>query len=95
MMNGKFEGHFSSGNGTGSRGVVGRRPSNRRERTQNLKYAIFYLVVAAPLFLGNQLAKHPRVDGNQSDAISNVSLDLSLGSEPALARNYPIEGAAV
>jgi len=77
----------------GSRGVVDRRPSNQRERTQNLKHAIFYLVVAALLFLGNQLAKHPRADGNQSDAVSNVSLDLLVRSEPMPARNAPIERA--
>jgi len=95
MINDEFRGQLTSGNGTGPRGVLGRHPGNQQERKQNLKYATFYLVVAVLLFLANQLAKHPRGDGSQSDAVLNVGFDLSVGRkpEPIRARNDSAEEA--
>ena len=94
-MNDEFRRQLTSGNGTEPRGGLDRHPGNQQERKQNLKYAIFYLVVAVLLFLANQLAKHPRADGSQSDAVLNVGFDLSLGRkpEPIRARNDSAEEA--
>ena len=93
MMNDEFRAHLTSGNGTGRRGVP--HPVNPQERRQNLKYAVFYLVVAVLLFLANQFAKHQRADGNQSDAALNVALDLSIGrkSDATTTGNYPANEA--
>lgn len=93
MMNDAFEAHITSGNGTGRRGVL--HPKNPQARRQNLKYAVFYLVVAVLLFLANQFAKHPPADGNQSDAALNVALDLSVGRKSDANRTggYPANEA--
>jgi hypothetical protein len=49
-----------------------------KDRTQLLKYAIFYLVVAAILFVTNQAAKNPMAGANQSQSLSNLHIDLSV-----------------
>jgi hypothetical protein len=77
MMNDEFRVPLSSGNGAGRRSAL--RAVNARERRQNLKYAVFYLVVAALLFLSNQFAKHERREENQSNTALNVAVDLSVG----------------
>jgi hypothetical protein len=92
-MSDEFKRHIASGNRTGHQGVHDHDAPNRQERTQHLKYAIFYLFVAALLFLANELAKYPRPNANQPDSPVNVALDLSVGrtSQSARARNYPTE----
>lgn len=49
-----------------------------KDRTQLLKCAIFYLVVAAILFVTNQAAKKPMARANESQALSNLHIDLSV-----------------
>ena len=75
MTNDKFRIHLISGNGMrrNQQGADG-----PKERTQLLKYAIFYLVVAAILFVTNQAAKNPMAGRNQSQSPSNLHIDLSV-----------------
>ncbi len=77
MTNDKFRRHFAFGNGM-RRNRQGGDAAGPKDRTQLLKYAIFYFVVAAILFVSNQLAKHPTADGNQSQSPSNLHIDLSV-----------------
>src|SRR5215469_823834 len=49
-----------------------------KDRTQLLRYAIFYLVVAAILLVTNQAAKNPMAGRNQSQSTSNLHIDLSV-----------------
>jgi len=49
-----------------------------KDRTQLLKYAIFYLVVAAILFVTNQAVKNPMAGRSQSQSLSNLHMDLSV-----------------
>ena len=73
MTNDKFRIHLMSGNGMRrSR----RRAGGPKDRKQLLKYAIFYLVVAAILFVTNRVAKNPMDGRNQSP--SNLHIDLSV-----------------
>ena len=75
MTNDKFRRRFTSGNGIrrNQQGADG-----PKDRTQLLKYAIFYFVVAAILFVTNQAAKNPMADRNQSQSPSNLHVDLSF-----------------
>lgn len=74
MTNEKFRIHLVSGNGM-RRNQEG--TDGPKDRTQLLKYAIFYLVVAAILFVTNQAAKHLMAGANQSLPLSNLHIDLS------------------
>ncbi|MGB8113405.1 MAG: hypothetical protein WCF22_06510, partial [Candidatus Sulfotelmatobacter sp.] len=49
-----------------------------KDRTRLVKYAIFYLVVAAILFVTNQAAKNRMASRNQSQSPSNLHIDLSV-----------------
>jgi len=82
MRNEKFAAHLTPGNGTRYRGGADRHPDKQQERARNLKFAIFYLAVGILLFLANQFAKQPPADRNQPNALSNVSLELSVGNRP-------------
>lgn len=75
MMKDKFRIHLISANGThrNQQGADG-----LKDRTQLLKYATFYLVVAAILFVTNQAAKNPVHGANQSQSPSNLHIDLSV-----------------
>jgi len=68
-----------------------------KDRTQLLKYAIFYLVVAAILFVTNQAAKNPIAGRNQSQSPVAVRLtweaihrgmNLSLEESALLGADY-------
>jgi len=76
MTNNNFRARSSSGNGTSGNHEEGEAP-NPEERRQNLKYAVFYLVVAIILFLNNRVSKHPTDNGNLSQSASNLGIDLS------------------
>jgi len=69
-----------SGNGTEPRRASADTPrsAEQRDRTRNLKYAIFCLTVAILLFIGNQLAKHAPANSGQSSARLNVRFDVSF-----------------
>ena len=75
MTNGKFRIHLISDNGM-RRDREG--ADGPRDRTQLLKYAIFYLTVAAILIVTNQAAKNPMVGRNRSQSLSNLHIDLSV-----------------
>ena len=92
-MSEEFKQHIASGSRTVHQGVYDRDAANQQERTRYLKYAIFYLSVAALLFLANESAKHARANANQPDSLLNVALDLSVGraSQSARAKAYPTE----
>jgi hypothetical protein len=49
-----------------------------KDRTQLLKYAIFYLVVAAIVFVSTQAAKNPMAGVNQSQSPPNLHINLSI-----------------
>jgi len=76
MTNNNFRARSSSGNGTSGNHEEGAAP-NPEERRQNLKYVVFYLVVAIVLFLNNRVSKHPTDNGNLSQSASNLGIDLS------------------
>lgn len=68
-----------------------------KDRTQLLKYAIFYLTVAAVLFATNRAVKNPTAGTNQAQWGSRVHLDLSVvrksersGSSIAGERTYVV-----
>ncbi len=92
MRNDKFGAHLTSGNGTGRKDAVDRDLEKQQERTRNLRFGIFYLVVGLLLFLANQFAKQPQADGSQPNALSNVGLDLSVGRKPEPTGAAPTEG---
>ena len=75
MTSDKFRKHVISGNGThrNQQGADG-----PKDQTQLLKYATFYLVVAAILFVTNQTAKNPMAGADQSRLPSNLHIDLSV-----------------
>jgi hypothetical protein len=77
MTNEKFLVRFTSGNGT-RRNQQNAPAGNPKDEKQNLKYAIFYLVVAIILFLANRASKHPTGNGNESQSASNLHIDLSV-----------------
>jgi hypothetical protein len=96
MTNDKCRIHLISGNGIrrNQQGADG-----PEDRTQPLKYAILYLVIAAILFVTNQAAKNPMAGRNQSQSPSNLHVDLSvarklepnrLGSNAALGGTYVV-----
>lgn len=87
----KFPGHFASGNGT-RRNHQNALAGNPKDRIQNLKYAIFYLVAAIILFLANRVSTHPAGNGNQSQSLSNLRIDLSVA--PKLETNPTGSNAA-
>jgi hypothetical protein len=75
MTNDKFRIHLLSGNG------MRRNQQNAdgpKDQTQLLKYAIFYLVVAAVLLVANQAVKDPMARANQVQTASNLQTDLSV-----------------
>jgi len=76
MRNDGFRIHLISGNGTrpNAQGADG-----LTHRTQLLKYAIFYLVVAAVLFVTSQVAKKTVGGANQTQSPSNLHIDLCVG----------------
>ena len=49
-----------------------------KDQRQNLKYAVFYLVVAIVLFLANRVSTHPTDGRNLSSSTSNLGIDLSV-----------------
>jgi len=75
MTNDKFRIHLLSGNGMRRNQQDADGP---KDQTQLLKYAIFYLVVAAILLVANQAAKDPMVRANQAQPASNLHIDLSV-----------------
>lgn len=75
MTNDKFRMRFTFGNGIRRNQEGADGPKDRR---QLLRYAIFYLVVAAILFVTNQAAKNPVAGRNQSQSPSNLHIDLSV-----------------
>jgi hypothetical protein len=79
MTNDKFRIDLISGNGMHRNQQGADGPKDRR---QLLKYAIFYLVVAAILFATNQAVKNPTLSANQSQSPLNLGIDLSV------ARNF-------
>jgi hypothetical protein len=94
MMKGKFQIHLISGNGARRKRQDADGP---KDRTQLLKYAIFYLVVAAILFVTTQTGRKSTARGNRSP--SNLHIDLSaarklepnrLGSDPAEGGTYVV-----
>ena len=91
MINDEFRGQLTSGNGTGP-GRAWPSPWKSARAKAEFEVAIFYLVVAVLLFLANQLAKHPRADGSQSDAVSNIGVDLSVDRESTPTASRSTEG---
>lgn len=85
-MSNRFGRHPAFGNGSGTQGVPDVHGRDPQERKRNIKYAIFYLVVAALLFLFNQLAKRRPADAPSSDPASSVDVDLSVGDKPEPSR---------
>lgn len=73
----KLPGCFASGNGTRGN-QQNALAENPKERKQNLKYAIFYLIAAIILFLANRVSTHETGNGNQSQSPSNLRIDLSV-----------------
>jgi hypothetical protein len=63
-----------------------------KDRMQLLKYAIFYLTVAAILFVTHEAAKNSTADTNQSQSLSNLHIDLSVAQK--LEPNRPGSNAA-
>lgn len=63
-----------------------------KDRTQLLRYAVFYLIVAVILLVTNQAAKDPMAGVNQAQPPSNLHLDLSVTRK--LERNSPGNHAA-
>lgn len=96
MTSEKLRGCFSQGNGSGPWSEHEHALLNQQERARYLKYAIFYLAVAALLFFANELARSSRTDMNQSDGTLDVSLDLSIGpnSGPTSMNTNPSAEAA-
>lgn len=64
-----------------------REPGGPKDRRRLLKYAIFYLVVAAILIVSNQISKDPMAAADQSLSSSNLRIDLSVAPkiEPNMA----------
>ena len=81
MTNHKFRIHLISANGIRRNRQGADGP---KDRTQLLKYAILYLVIAAILFVTNQNAKNTMAGRNQLQSPSNLHIDLSVTrkSEP-------------
>jgi hypothetical protein len=78
MTNDKFRIHLLPGNGMRHNQQDADGP---KDQTQLLKYAIFYLVVAAILLVANQAAKDEVVRANRVQTTSNLDLDLSVASK--------------
>ena len=75
MTNDRFRIHLLSGNGMRRNQQDADGP---KDQTQLLKYAIFYLAVAAILLVANQAAKDPMARANQVQPASNLHIDLSV-----------------
>lgn len=75
MTNDKFRIHLIPGNGMRRNQQDSGSP---RDPKQHLKYAMFYLVIAAILLVTNQTAKNPMADENQSRSPSDLNIDLSV-----------------
>ncbi len=75
MTDDKFRIHLLSGNGMRRNQQDADGP---KDQTQLLKYAIFYLVVAAILLVTNQAATDPMARANQVQPASNLHIDLSV-----------------
>ena len=78
MTNDKYRIHLLPGSGMRHKQQDAGGP---KDQTQLLKYAIFYLVVAAILLVANQAAKDPVARANQAQTTSNLDLDLSVASK--------------
>ena len=96
MTNDKLRIHVISGNGMRRNRQGADGP---KDRTQLLKYASFYLVVAVILLVTNQAAKNTIGSENQSQSLSNLHIELSvahnlepdrLGSSPTGRGKYVI-----
>ena len=96
MTNDKLRIHVISGNGMRRNRQGADGP---KDRTQLLKYASFYLVVAVILLVTNQAAKNAIGSANQSQSLSNLHIELSvahnlepdrLGSGPTGRGKYVI-----
>lgn len=75
MTNDKLRIHLISGNDMRRNQQGADSPT---DRTQLLKHAIFYLIVAAILSVTNQAAKNSMAAANQVQSPSNLRLDLSV-----------------
>lgn len=51
---------------------------NLEDWRQNLKYAVFCLIIAIILFLNNRVSKHLTDNGNLSQSAPNLGIDLSV-----------------
>jgi hypothetical protein len=89
MTNDKFRIHLISDNGMRGNQQGADGPEGR---AQLLKYAIFYLAVAAILFATNQPAKNPMGGRDPSQSPSNLRIDLSVARK--LAPNRSSSNAA-
>lgn len=95
MTNDKFQIHLVSGNGF-RRNL--RAADDPKDRAQLLRYAIFYLIVAAILLVTNQTANNPMGGRDQPHSPANLHIDLSVARklEPSrLASNVAGGGAYV
>jgi hypothetical protein len=72
--NAKLRIHLISGNGMRRN----QREAGPKDPRQLLKYAIFYLVVAAILVVTNQNSKSPSAGGVQSESAANLEIDFSV-----------------
>lgn len=94
MSNDKFRVHAISGN---TMRRARQRADGPNDRMQLLKYAIFYLMIAAILIVTNQAAKNSIAVRSEVRSPSNVHIDLSVarklepnrpGGDAAEARTY-------
>jgi hypothetical protein len=95
MTNDRFRIHLTSGNSAHRNQQESGAPKDRR---QLLKYAIFYLVVAAILVVANKPAKSPTAAAAELRSAVNLQIDLSVTRkvEPnRLASNVAAVGAHV
>lgn len=77
MMNDKFRIHLISGDGLHREQQEADGP---KDRTHLLKYAIFYLTVAAILIVANQTAKDSAAPTAQPQSAANLQIYLSITS---------------
>lgn len=75
MTDDRFRIHLTSGNSAHRNQQESGAPKDRR---QLLKYAIFYLVVAAILVVANKTAKSPMAGAAELRSAANLQIDLSV-----------------
>jgi hypothetical protein len=85
-MSDRFEVGPAFGNHSRRQGTPDSQASDSQEPRRNLKFAIFYLVVAALPLFSNQLAKRRPPGAFPSDPASNVQVDLSIDDKPEPTR---------